>query len=151
MACRRSSRLSLAVNELQPGKNERHQEARPGNSIVPMKFGSARLDSEWLLAHSVWVRSLARALLGDWASADDIVQDTWLPALERAPRRDARLRVHSRSGSGPAAENILRVPRLLDIESLESWFLTAPRASREVEDDNFVRGHRFPFARRAGA
>lgn len=41
-----------------------------------------------LLAHREWVRRLARSLVRDDASADDIEQRTWLTAL-RSPPRDA--------------------------------------------------------------
>jgi RNA polymerase sigma-70 factor (ECF subfamily) len=41
----------------------------------------AEPDAELLLAHSAWIRSLARRLAG--ADADDLEQDTWLAALER--------------------------------------------------------------------
>jgi RNA polymerase sigma-70 factor (ECF subfamily) len=34
-----------------------------------------------LLAHAGWVRELALALVGDAASADDLVQDTWIAAM----------------------------------------------------------------------
>ncbi|MEQ1891225.1 MAG: sigma-70 family RNA polymerase sigma factor [Planctomycetota bacterium] len=44
------------------------------------------LDPELLLAHSGWVRSLVRGLLQDEALADEVVQETWLAALERPPR-----------------------------------------------------------------
>src|SRR5262245_5252611 len=39
-----------------------------------------------LLAHADWVRGLARALVADEASADDVAQETWLQAIERPPR-----------------------------------------------------------------
>ncbi len=42
---------------------------------------------ELLLAHSAWVQRLARSLVG--ADADDLVQETWLAALER-PRAEVR-------------------------------------------------------------
>lgn len=39
-----------------------------------------------LLAHGEWVRALARRLLGDEALAEDVVQDTWVAALQ--PQRE---------------------------------------------------------------
>jgi RNA polymerase sigma factor (sigma-70 family) len=39
-----------------------------------------------LLEHAVFARRLARALVGDEARADDVVQQTWLNALEHPPR-----------------------------------------------------------------
>jgi RNA polymerase sigma-70 factor (ECF subfamily) len=44
-------------------------------------------DPELLLAHSAWIRSLARRMAG--AEAEDLVQETWLAALER-PRSGVR-------------------------------------------------------------
>ena len=42
---------------------------------------------ETLLTHRDWVRRLARSLVHDDASADDVVQRTWLTALRFPPRR----------------------------------------------------------------
>src|SRR5688500_8449393 len=39
-----------------------------------------------LLAHRAWVRRLARSLVRDDASADDLEQRTWLAALRSPPR-----------------------------------------------------------------
>lgn len=48
---------------------------------------------EELLAHAGWVRALARRLAGgDAGLADDLVQDTYLAALQRPPRRDRSLK-----------------------------------------------------------
>src|SRR5688572_14615195 len=41
---------------------------------------------EDLLAHSAWMKPLARRLLSDDAGADDVVQETWLAFLRRPPR-----------------------------------------------------------------
>ncbi|MCI0586836.1 MAG: sigma-70 family RNA polymerase sigma factor [Planctomycetes bacterium] len=48
-------------------------------------------DPETLLTHGDFVRALARALL-DEHRAEDVVQQTWLAALERPPRAPGRLR-----------------------------------------------------------
>jgi DNA-directed RNA polymerase specialized sigma24 family protein len=40
-------------------------------------------DPALLLRHATFVRALARRLASDESSADDLVQDTWLAALER--------------------------------------------------------------------
>jgi RNA polymerase sigma factor (sigma-70 family) len=50
-----------------------------------------RISPEALLAHAGWVRDLARGLLRDPHSADDVVQETWLAALRRAPEDSSRL------------------------------------------------------------
>ena len=40
------------------------------------------LDPEVLLAHRSWARELARSMLIDEHQVDDLVQDTWLAALQ---------------------------------------------------------------------
>ena len=47
---------------------------------------------EELLLHADWVRSLARRLVLDAASADDLVQETYVVALERPPQHAGNLR-----------------------------------------------------------
>ncbi|MBI1851614.1 MAG: sigma-70 family RNA polymerase sigma factor [Planctomycetes bacterium] len=47
---------------------------------------------EELLAHSAWVRRLAARLVADPATADDLVQETWLAAMRRPPRDDRPVR-----------------------------------------------------------
>ena len=44
------------------------------------------IDPERLLAHKGWLTSLARELVGDRQRAEDLVQSTWVAALERPPR-----------------------------------------------------------------
>lgn len=44
-----------------------------------------------LLDQSEWVRGVARAVLGDPAEADDVVQDTYLKTLSDGPRDGAKL------------------------------------------------------------
>ncbi len=44
------------------------------------------IDVDALLAHEGFVRRLARALVGHGPESDDVVQQTWLAALEHAPR-----------------------------------------------------------------
>ena len=43
--------------------------------------------SEDLLAETKWIRNLARGLVRDSATADDVAQETWVVALERPPSR----------------------------------------------------------------
>jgi len=50
------------------------------------------LSAEELLAHSRWLGRLAASLTADAAAAEDLVQDTWIVALERPPRSRAGLR-----------------------------------------------------------
>ena len=48
--------------------------------------------AEDLLKHAAFVRALARSLLLDPHAADDVVQETWLRALEAPPRHAGNLR-----------------------------------------------------------
>ena len=51
-------------------------------------MAALKMDHEALLAHTGWLRSLARGLVSDPAQADDLVQETWVRALKSPPRRD---------------------------------------------------------------
>lgn len=53
---------------------------------------TATVSIEELLEHSAWVRALARQLVADGASADDLVQETWTAALVQPPARGVPLR-----------------------------------------------------------
>src|SRR5690349_13924538 len=50
-----------------------------------------RIGPEALLENAGWVRELARGILRDPHAADDVVQETWLAALRRAPEDSSRL------------------------------------------------------------
>ena len=50
------------------------------------------LNPESLLAHADFVRALARSLVLDEHRADDVVQETWLAALQRPPGFGGNLR-----------------------------------------------------------
>ncbi|MHC4939529.1 MAG: sigma-70 family RNA polymerase sigma factor [Planctomycetota bacterium] len=50
------------------------------------------MDIEELLSHRPYVRALARSLVKDDARADDLVQQTWLTAMEKPPRHSRSLR-----------------------------------------------------------
>lgn len=52
----------------------------------------AEIDPHSLLAEAGWVERLARRLVRDDATAQDLVQETWLAALEAPPAADGRLR-----------------------------------------------------------
>src|SRR5262245_3958375 len=54
-----------------------------------MEPGPGTPRGDELLVHGRFLRSLARALVSDSERADDLVQATWLAALEH-PARDAR-------------------------------------------------------------
>jgi RNA polymerase sigma-70 factor (ECF subfamily) len=51
-----------------------------------------RRDPETLLANAGWIRALARSLVSDANSADDIAQDTWVAALEHEPSHTRSMR-----------------------------------------------------------
>lgn len=57
-----------------------------------MSNGPLQPDPEALLAHSGWVRALARSLVADPAAAEDVEQETWRRALESPPRHASNLR-----------------------------------------------------------
>src|SRR5258705_10488158 len=57
-----------------------------------MDASSSSIDPELLLAHAGFVRSVARSLLADENAVDDVVQQTWLAALEKPPREPGALR-----------------------------------------------------------
>src|SRR5215510_3385240 len=46
-------------------------------------------DVDRLLANARWVKALALRLVADDAAADDLVQETWLRAIERPPQQAA--------------------------------------------------------------
>ncbi len=57
-----------------------------------MKNQASTPSLEELLAHSGWVRALARSLVADGSSADDVEQQVWLTAMERPPRHSRNLK-----------------------------------------------------------
>jgi RNA polymerase sigma-70 factor (ECF subfamily) len=48
--------------------------------------GPAPLDVDDLLGHAAWVRRLALGIVADAADADDVLQETFVAAIERPPR-----------------------------------------------------------------
>src|SRR5215831_21294682 len=50
-------------------------------SVTPLE---TRIEA--LLQNADWVRQLALRLVGDRERADDLIQETWLSAVERPPR-----------------------------------------------------------------
>src|SRR5687767_14560321 len=51
----------------------------------PLPRPGSPISMDTLLTHRAWVRRLARSLVRDDASADDVEQRTWLAALRRPP------------------------------------------------------------------
>ncbi|MFQ5653621.1 MAG: RNA polymerase sigma factor [Planctomycetota bacterium] len=50
------------------------------------------LDPEHLLEHAGWLRALARSLVRDPSSAEDLMQQTWTAAIEAPPRQEGAAR-----------------------------------------------------------
>jgi RNA polymerase sigma-70 factor (ECF subfamily) len=86
---------------------------------------------ETLLSHRDWVRRLARSLVRDESSADDVEQRTWLAALRRPPR-DAET---SRAWLGRVVRNLATDARRARVRR-ESHEATAarPEGARSTAD-----------------
>lgn len=89
----------------------------------------AAVRPEELLRHRAWVRSLARTLVRDEASVDDVEQDVWVTALERPPH----------SGEAAAAW-LARVVRNRVID------LRRARMRRGAREERVARGESTPSA-----
>jgi len=59
---------------------------------VPSTEPLSAAATEQLLAHTEWLRRVARALTTNAEDADDVVQQTWLAAIERPPAHSGNLR-----------------------------------------------------------
>lgn len=59
---------------------------------MDMKDISTTLKPEDFLAHTDFVRGLARSLIADASRADDVVQETWIAALRRPPAKAGSVR-----------------------------------------------------------
>ncbi len=59
---------------------------------------------EDLLVHSQWLRALALRLAADEATADDLVQETWLAAVKHPPRHEGSRRWLARVLTNKARE-----------------------------------------------
>lgn len=68
---------------------------------------ASRLPLDALLAEAGWLRALARSLVSDPSTADDLVQETWLAALKHPPAADRPLRPWLRT----VVENFARMRR----------------------------------------
>jgi RNA polymerase sigma-70 factor (ECF subfamily) len=66
--------------------------ARHTTAVDVAQADGARRNVEDLLAEAAWMRALARRLVRDDESADDLVQDTWLAALKLSPIAREKLR-----------------------------------------------------------
>ena len=106
---------------------------------------------EDLLANDAWIRSLARHLVSDEHAAEDLVQDTWLVALEREQERPNRVRAwlggvlrnlagkrnrdlarrneHERQGARPD-----RLPSVAEVMDQETTRLRLVKATFSLEE-----------------
>lgn len=66
------------------------------------------IQPEELLSHAQWMRSLARSLVNDEASADDVVQDAMVVALRRPPGSGRSLRSWLSNVVSNVASNLRR-------------------------------------------
>jgi RNA polymerase sigma-70 factor (ECF subfamily) len=93
---------------------------------------STPLDLELLMSESAWLRALARSLVRDESTADDLVQETWLAALRKPPEPGrplrpwlarvlsnfARMRARSEAGRVRRERSVARVEVLPDTGEL---------------------------------
>ena len=61
------------------------------DSWAAMSLDGLRMEQE-LAAQAAWVRALARSLVRDPATADDVAQDAWVAALRSPPRESGEMR-----------------------------------------------------------
>ena len=71
------------------GNGDFEQRRRIGSVREAMTTEAMSRDPESLLSHAGFLRALARELVGP-VEAEDVVQDTWLAALNRPPRQRVR-------------------------------------------------------------
>jgi len=95
-----------------------------------------RPDLDALLAQETFLRAIARPLVDDESSVDDVVQETWLRAIAKPPRRRASLRAWLATVARNVALQSLRARRRRDRRE---------RAAARPEGDDVVArvdGHR---------
>jgi RNA polymerase sigma factor (sigma-70 family) len=87
---------------------------------------------EELLAHAGWLRALASSLVRDSASAEDLVQDTWLVALTRRPRSGRPLRPWLARVVRNLASNRRRAEGRRTEHELDARLPSAPQPAEEI-------------------
>lgn len=89
---------------------------------------------EALLAHAGWIRSLARTLVSDPHRADDLVQQTWVAALEHPPGPSVSLQRWLAAVMRNFARQVRRGElRRIDRESRSAHAEARPSAHETVE------------------
>ncbi len=96
-----------------------------------MSRSSTPADLETLLAHGDFVRALVARLVFDPDRVDDIVQQTWLAAIEHPPRSRASIRGWLATLAGNFARRLARAERRRS--NLVSW-ARAPRATPSAQE-----------------
>lgn len=92
------------------------------------------MEPEQLLAHAEFVRALARSLVRDPASAQDLEQETWLRALRSPPRGATRLRAWLATVMKNLARNQARSQsRALQREQAHATASDSPQAIEALE------------------
>ena len=91
-------------------------------SPQPVQGAASTTSIEALLVHREWLRGLASRLVADPSRADDVAQQAWLTALERAPKQ-------------------VRHPRAWLATVLRSWVLRDARSEsrRRVRESSVAR------------
>ncbi|HVS08988.1 MAG TPA: sigma-70 family RNA polymerase sigma factor, partial [Planctomycetota bacterium] len=87
---------------------------------------------EELLAQAGWLRALASSLVRDSASAEDLVQDTWLVALTRRPRSGRPLRPWLARVVRNLASNRRRAEGRRTEHELDARLPSAPQPAEEI-------------------
>ncbi len=88
---------------------------------------SIALNAELLLAHSAWLKNLARALVVSDDEIDDVVQQTYLQALTKPPRHTDNLR----AWLAAIARNIVRSRSRSDTSRVSRELAVAPPTAIE--------------------
>ncbi len=107
----------------------------PRDSWAVMPMDTPWMEQE-LLAHAAWVRELARGLVRDEASAEDLAQDTLLVALRGAPREQASMRAWLAGIARRLAWNQHRArerARSLSADEWEQASTTSPQSIERLE------------------
>jgi len=93
------------------------------------------LTADQLVRHEAFVQAIARALLGDEARAQDVVQETWLTALRRSPDRAGS----TRAWLGRVARNLALDDRRSAQRRATREQLVARAEAIESVDESYAR------------
>jgi RNA polymerase sigma factor (sigma-70 family) len=91
-SCERDPIWQLAREATTASPTQSGSRARSERSPARTMSSRPPPDLEQLLAHAGWVRALACQLVADPERAEDVVQDTWVAALQGGPREERSVR-----------------------------------------------------------